>query len=36
MTNHDKLRDAVKGLIGSGKLSTAKPAKTKMKTKKKC
>lgn len=34
MSKMDALRDAVKGMIGSGKLSTSKPSKTKMKTKK--
>lgn len=36
MSKIDALRDAVKGMIGSGKLSADKPQKTKMKTKKKC
>ncbi len=34
MSKVDALRDAVKGMIGSGKLSTGKPSKTKMRTKK--
>ena len=35
MSKMDALRDAVKGMIGSGKLSTGKPSKTKVKASKK-
>lgn len=34
MSKMDALRDTVKNMIGSGKLTTNKPSKTKMKTKK--
>ena len=36
MSKINALRDAVKGMIGSGQLKTGKPEKTKMKSKKKC
>lgn len=35
MSKIDALRDAVKGMIGSGKLATEKPSKTKVKSKSK-